>query len=163
MSVNLFARCGDVTKSVQLPNPTPKTDANLFSCRGAVESDTLSFLMQKLLVRVLSLKLFIYTSICMLFLRVPFDVRWLLPLFARALVHTFSKYAKFVWKIRSKNASRPFRVCDSSARRARVPRTPGHVSQPFHLLNLNCKFSCLWNADTHTHTPTYTHTADLNL
>lgn len=113
MSVNLFAPRGNVTKCAQLPNPTPKTDTNLFSCLGAVESDTLSFLMQKLLVRILSLKLFIYT-----YVSCSFVCHYLHGRASTRSANMQNSCREFVRKMHAGHF-----VCESSVRRAHTAYT----------------------------------------
>lgn len=133
-------------ESVQLSNSTPKPDTNLFSCLLAQLSWIHScFLCKNFSLRVLSLKLFIHV--------VPSCAIWCWCchyLHGRAYTRS-PNMQNFVQKIRLKNASGHF-VCDSCdnvvcARHART-HTPGHVFQPFHILNLNCKFACLRKADS---------------
>lgn len=172
MSVNSFASRRTGIKSVQLSNSTPKTDANLFSCLGAGELDTRSLSLSLSLLCFLCKNFarsgfileIIYTY--MLFLRVPFDARAA----GAAIICTDARtHVRQICKIRAENSTekckRPSRrVCvrcregegeNSGARRS---RTPGHVFHPFRILNLNCKFSCLRQTDTHTHS-----SSDLNL
>lgn len=129
MGVNSLAphRQRHQLNSVRLSNSTPKTGENLFSCLGRTcVGYTLVSYAKTSLVRVLSLKLF--TPSCSFVchsMTVPYAVGTVAAATAAAVartgVHTFTKYAKFVRKVRAKNASGHF-VCDSGARSARVHR-----------------------------------------
>lgn len=112
-SVNSFAPSGSDIKSVRLSNSTPKTDANLFSCLGALELDTLFVsYAETSLVRVSSLKLFIHV-VPSCAIRRLFALSLLLS-HGRALFPYIYIHVHQICKIRAENSlkkcKRPFRV-----------------------------------------------------